>query len=267
MGKPENKIISRKEALAKGLKRYFTGKPCKRFGHICERTVAGKCTECMKIDYRQSMLDPEKKKLLISKAEIYSFSERGKIKRRAASKLRYRKNPNSRAIANFKSNLRLKRSRLATPKWENKLLTKKIYKIASDVQKLTGVKMDVDHIIPLKANIVCGLNVWYNLTIIPRYINGLKGKKVLTEIADHVANKDDWMEYIDSKYSFLCKTFPNQERFDLYIEKQKELYGLIMDTKNHKKNPIYNKMYLMFQASSGGGKTFNNYLRCLPISY
>jgi hypothetical protein len=32
------KIIARKEALAKGLKGFFTGKPCKR-GHMVERRV------------------------------------------------------------------------------------------------------------------------------------------------------------------------------------------------------------------------------------
>jgi hypothetical protein len=40
------KIIARKEALAKGLKRFFTGKPCKR-GHVVERRVdTGDCVEC-----------------------------------------------------------------------------------------------------------------------------------------------------------------------------------------------------------------------------
>ena len=39
------KIISRKEAKARGLTRYFTGKPCKH-GHIAERdTGAGRCVE------------------------------------------------------------------------------------------------------------------------------------------------------------------------------------------------------------------------------
>ena len=39
-------IISRKEAKARGLTRYFTGKPCKH-GHIAERdTGAGRCVEC-----------------------------------------------------------------------------------------------------------------------------------------------------------------------------------------------------------------------------
>jgi len=39
-------IISRKEAKSQGLKRYFTGKPCKR-GHICERYLSNRCIECV----------------------------------------------------------------------------------------------------------------------------------------------------------------------------------------------------------------------------
>lgn len=42
----------RAEALAAGLKRYFTGKPCKR-GHLSERTVCdNQCLECHKISHR-----------------------------------------------------------------------------------------------------------------------------------------------------------------------------------------------------------------------
>jgi hypothetical protein len=41
------KIIVRKEALAKGLKGFFTGKPCKR-GHVVERRVdTGDCAGCV----------------------------------------------------------------------------------------------------------------------------------------------------------------------------------------------------------------------------
>lgn len=39
------KIITRKEAKDQGLKRYFTGKPCKR-GHVAERRMNGVCVEC-----------------------------------------------------------------------------------------------------------------------------------------------------------------------------------------------------------------------------
>jgi hypothetical protein len=41
-------IISRKNAKKLGLKKYFTGKPCKN-GHTSERyTITGICTECQK---------------------------------------------------------------------------------------------------------------------------------------------------------------------------------------------------------------------------
>jgi hypothetical protein len=41
------KTITRKQAREKGLKRYFTGKPCKR-GHVVERRVdTGDCAECV----------------------------------------------------------------------------------------------------------------------------------------------------------------------------------------------------------------------------
>lgn len=44
-----DEIISRAEAKARGLTRYFTGKPCK-FGHIAERAAAkGVCLECAQI--------------------------------------------------------------------------------------------------------------------------------------------------------------------------------------------------------------------------
>lgn len=43
-------IISRKEAVEQGLKRYFTGKPCNH-GHICERSIpdSGRCCECQRL--------------------------------------------------------------------------------------------------------------------------------------------------------------------------------------------------------------------------
>ena len=45
-------IISCAEAKRQGLKRYFTGKPCK-WGHVCERAVINsRCVQCVRV-YRQ----------------------------------------------------------------------------------------------------------------------------------------------------------------------------------------------------------------------
>lgn len=46
-------VISRKVAKARGLKVYFTGKPCKR-GHVSERYVSGHCVECQRNNYSEN---------------------------------------------------------------------------------------------------------------------------------------------------------------------------------------------------------------------
>jgi hypothetical protein len=52
-------IISRAEAEERGLVRYFTGKPCKKHGHIAERqTGNGNCIAC---DIARREANPEKK--------------------------------------------------------------------------------------------------------------------------------------------------------------------------------------------------------------
>jgi len=49
-------VISRAEAKAKGLKRYFTGKPCKH-GHVAERVVVNAtCVECERASVRKYRL-------------------------------------------------------------------------------------------------------------------------------------------------------------------------------------------------------------------
>jgi len=49
-------IISRAEAKAKGLKRYFTGKPCKH-GHVAERQVYNAtCVVCERAAMKKSRL-------------------------------------------------------------------------------------------------------------------------------------------------------------------------------------------------------------------
>lgn len=44
-------IISRKDAMAQGLKRYFTGKPCRNHSHIAQRLCSnGECLACVKVE-------------------------------------------------------------------------------------------------------------------------------------------------------------------------------------------------------------------------
>lgn len=83
-------IISREEAIKLGLKRYFTGKPCKH-GHVGERLVpGGACVECRKAYYNQT---PE------YRAWVKAYQQTPEYRARAAArkKARWRDDPEYRA--------------------------------------------------------------------------------------------------------------------------------------------------------------------------
>jgi hypothetical protein len=60
-----SRIICRDEARALGLKRYFTGAPCKR-GHVAERYVSScRCMECdrvLALEWRVANLEKAREK-------------------------------------------------------------------------------------------------------------------------------------------------------------------------------------------------------------
>ena len=67
-----------------------------------------------------------------------------------------------------------------TPKWLSKSQYKDILKVYSKCRKVsrkTGVKHEVDHIVPLKGRDVCGLHVPWNLQIITKSNNAKKGNR------------------------------------------------------------------------------------------
>ena len=66
----------------------------------------------------------------------------------------------------------------ATPKWLTETQWEemhRIYKVANKVSLTTGKPHDVDHIIPLQGENICGLHVPWNLAILPASINRSKG--------------------------------------------------------------------------------------------
>lgn len=63
----------------------------------------------------------------------------------------------------------------ATPAWANHDEIARIYRLARELQELTGVPMHVDHIVPLQHPFVCGLHCERNLQIVPARFN--EGKK------------------------------------------------------------------------------------------
>jgi len=194
-------IILRKEALSKGLDRYFTGKFCKK-GHLSERrSKCGSCFVCKK-EYRESH-----KKEAREYKKVYNTSNRDKISEYNSSYYKdneefcktkshdyYYKNLNKvkelRSV--YKKNNRAKfnalnaeyRSRklAAVPQWLSELdvwLIDEIYELSRLRSELTQTIHHVDHIIPLKGELVCGLHVPTNLQIITALENISKHNKFI----------------------------------------------------------------------------------------
>lgn len=82
---------------------------------------------------------------------------------------------------NYYVALRKAKELQATPKWANKFFIKEIYHLAKLRSKVTGIIWHVDHVIPLKGKLVCGLHVETNLNVIPGIENIRKNNKFIVE--------------------------------------------------------------------------------------
>lgn len=181
---------SRAEAKATGSKYYFTGQPCKH-GHIALRKTKGACVDCLKIEWEAI----NKKRSTLPKSEAAKaagrrYYEKNKevvklraLARTADERKTYRKtwklrNPE---LVLASTNDRRRRHKNASPKWltqEHKAAIRQMYMDAITVTKITGVQYVVDHIIPLRSDVVCGLHVPWNLRVITQEENLKKSNKL-----------------------------------------------------------------------------------------
>lgn len=83
--------------------------------------------------------------------------------------------------------LRKKRTKIATPPWVNKDNLKKIYEKKFDLEAELGIQLHVDHIVPLNAENICGLNIPENLQITSVKFNTSKQNAVV------ITDDDDWI--------------------------------------------------------------------------
>lgn len=115
-------------------------------------------------EYREA----NKSRLSEQKRQCYQKNRTAYIER---VKENYRKNPES-SIRRERQKNSLRKE--ATPAWADPDAIKKIYLERASLTEETGVLHHVDHIIPLRHPLVCGLHVETNLQVVPAADNWRK---------------------------------------------------------------------------------------------
>jgi len=194
--------------------KFFFGKPC-HFGHIGLRVTHGSknCYKCKLIndliDYLKNKdirkikgclyyhkLDEESREVLIKKS---SARNKNNPKSHEISRQKWLKNNPEKRKEVIKRDVKNHPDRVlhhnrrrraskkkASPSWlseEAHIYSKEIHRKSIQKQNRTGVKHEVDHIMPLKHKIkklggLCGLDVPWNLEVITRKANRKKGSKL-----------------------------------------------------------------------------------------
>jgi hypothetical protein len=73
--------------------------------------------------------------------------------------------------------------RNARVEWADKNAIRQIYRLAKTKETETGVPHHVDHIVPLKSNLVCGLHVEANLQVLTAFENISKHNKTWPDMS------------------------------------------------------------------------------------
>jgi hypothetical protein len=178
----------RNELRAARGKLVYTG-TCNSCGALVTRFksdgVIDRCETCRFKDKYQAIkaVDPEIGKRAYRKrreknlAAAKKWAQENREKRREIAN-NWHKRHRDKSCAAFYKYRAAKHNRI--PAWADLNAIKAFYEIARRVTQCTGIRFEVDHIIPLRGRTVSGLHVPTNLRVIPKSMNSKKSNLLTT---------------------------------------------------------------------------------------
>jgi len=182
--------LSLQEARALGRKTYFTGLPC-RAGHVAERRVNNSsCCECIKAwslryasAHREQVRTTTRAWREANPNKVQAYAEKNRARDVQSTREWEKRNPGK---VNAKTALRKERIRQATPGWADFAEIQKVYQRAAEISRSTGIPHHVDHIVPIRSKIVCGLHCPANLEAVPAAVNVRKKNLFWPDMPDQL---------------------------------------------------------------------------------
>jgi len=76
----------------------------------------------------------------------------------------------------------------AVPAWADRRAMALLYFEAKKITAETGIPHEVDHVVPLRSAVACGLHCEANLRVVPKVVNRRKGNKLIPEEVETMEN-------------------------------------------------------------------------------
>ncbi len=166
---------------------FYYGKPCKRCGGTLRYDSSANCVNCAKGDANARY------ELDIGKVPPRRKSRLAVERTRVTGETTFIGNPCSHGHSGERYTIgqtcvecgRLrdkrrhseKRNGQTVPAWVNNSAISEVYREARTLTELTGVPHHVDHVVPLRSPLVCGLHWEKNLQVLPATNNIRKGNR------------------------------------------------------------------------------------------